>query len=427
MSKQWGTSDASTNAVSWAPRLVRKSANSANRAALFGNTSANAYFDGETIGLFGVSASEVAGAGQIKGVVVTAKGGSATARPTVTFADAAGNGHGATANAVGVAVSATVANGGTAGSYGVNDVLELSEGTAAQNATFTVSSVALRTAAVNAVGTDYLIGDVLSVAGTGTKATANVTHLQIVTADVVNGGTGYANGENVTIGGTGSNGSLVVTTNTSGGVSSLAVNASAKGDYTGTFTNAASVANVAVDGGSGTGLRANLHLGAKTVALLTGGSYTANLASLTAAATVNTAAGGTGATLAVTTKVGGVAVANQGSYTALPSNVAACATTLKTGSGAGNNAALAVSFGIGETVTITANGSQYVKPTVTFGGAGLTGAGGHAVKQEAAGYTHQGWVLRKVGQGGRAGRVENEVLVACHISSDATDDSVLPE
>jgi hypothetical protein len=46
-------------------------------------------------------------------------------------------------------------------------------------------------------------------------------------------------------------------------------------------------------------------------------------------------------------------------------------------------------------------------------------AGGGAV-------SHTGWVLRTVGQGGRAGRVFNEVLVAGGISGDA-EDSVFPD
>jgi hypothetical protein len=42
--------------------------------------------------------------------------------------------------------------------------------------------------------------------------------------------------------------------------------------------------------------------------------------------------------------------------------------------------------------------------------------------------THAGWVLRTVGTGGRAGRVQTETLVAMgSMSSDASDDTVLPD
>ena len=41
---------------------------------------------------------------------------------------------------------------------------------------------------------------------------------------------------------------------------------------------------------------------------------------------------------------------------------------------------------------------------------------------------HAGWVVRKVGTGGRAGRVQYETLVAMgSLTADATDDAVLPD
>lgn len=56
---QWGKSDAATNSVSWAPALLNKTANSANRTALFGNTTADAFITGVTIGQYGVSTAEM--------------------------------------------------------------------------------------------------------------------------------------------------------------------------------------------------------------------------------------------------------------------------------------------------------------------------------------------------------------------------------
>src|SRR6056300_1365859 len=48
---------------------------------------------------------------------------------------------------------------------------------------------------------------------------------------------------------------------------------------------------------------------------------------------------------------------------------------------------------------------------------------------EASAVTHAGWVLRKEGTGGRAGRVQYETLVAAgSITGDSvTDDTQLPE
>jgi hypothetical protein len=72
---------------------------------------------------------------------------------------------------------------------------------------------------------------------------------------------------------------------------------------------------------------------------------------------------------------------------------------------------------------------------------GLTETG-HSLTGETAtavavlterGYTkgaaHTGWVLRTVGEGGRAGRVQYEVLVAMggDFSNDASDDAILPD
>lgn len=55
---QWGNTDDAANSVIWATESVNLPANTANRDALFGNTTASAYFDGVTIGQFGVDTDE---------------------------------------------------------------------------------------------------------------------------------------------------------------------------------------------------------------------------------------------------------------------------------------------------------------------------------------------------------------------------------
>lgn len=55
---QWGNTDDAANSVIWATESVNQPANTANRDALFGNTTANAYFDGVTIGQYGVDTAE---------------------------------------------------------------------------------------------------------------------------------------------------------------------------------------------------------------------------------------------------------------------------------------------------------------------------------------------------------------------------------
>lgn len=62
----WGKNDAATNAVFWAAQQLNKAANSANRDALYGNTTANAFVDGLTTGMFAVDPVE---SGVAKGAV----------------------------------------------------------------------------------------------------------------------------------------------------------------------------------------------------------------------------------------------------------------------------------------------------------------------------------------------------------------------
>lgn len=63
---QWGSNDASSNAVLWSGALVKLAPNSANRDALYGNSTAGAFVSGATIGVYGVDAAEVeAGGGKV--------------------------------------------------------------------------------------------------------------------------------------------------------------------------------------------------------------------------------------------------------------------------------------------------------------------------------------------------------------------------
>ncbi len=56
---QWGNQDQANNSVLWGPALVRKTVNTANRDALFGNTTANAFIEGVTTGQYGVDTGEM--------------------------------------------------------------------------------------------------------------------------------------------------------------------------------------------------------------------------------------------------------------------------------------------------------------------------------------------------------------------------------
>lgn len=59
----WGSSDAASNSTIFAAAQVKVTPNTANRTALFGNTTANAYIAGVTVGQYGVDANEIAAEG----------------------------------------------------------------------------------------------------------------------------------------------------------------------------------------------------------------------------------------------------------------------------------------------------------------------------------------------------------------------------
>lgn len=59
---QWGTSDAASNSVIWAPTSVKLAPNTANRDALYGNTTADAFVTNATIGAYAADSNEIAAA-----------------------------------------------------------------------------------------------------------------------------------------------------------------------------------------------------------------------------------------------------------------------------------------------------------------------------------------------------------------------------
>jgi hypothetical protein len=57
---QWKNDDSAANSVLWGVTQYNKAPNTANRNAFYGNTTANAYSNGITVGQFGVDTSEMA-------------------------------------------------------------------------------------------------------------------------------------------------------------------------------------------------------------------------------------------------------------------------------------------------------------------------------------------------------------------------------
>jgi hypothetical protein len=144
----WKNTDAAANSVFYAAYQAGVTANSVNRAALFGNTTVGAFYDGKAVGQFGVSAAEMAnttgeagkvthagwvlreaGTGSIVSVAITG-GGTAYAN-TDTFSvtsptsNATGN---ITTNGSGVITSVTLTNAG-AGFEDVTNSVTITTGT----------------------------------------------------------------------------------------------------------------------------------------------------------------------------------------------------------------------------------------------------------------------------------------------------------
>lgn len=220
--------------------------------------------------------------------------------------------------------------------------------------------------ALNGPGTggNYVPGETLTVStGTGTAATVNVTATEARTVAISVAGSGYANTNVVTaITGSGTAATFTITTGAADTIpASLALTSR------GTYTTNPTLANNSVTGGAGTGLKVDLTMRVKTIAALSNGSYSA-IPTLTAVAT--------------------------------------------SGSTTGTAATLNLTMGV-EKIVMSNTGSAYTSaPTVTFGGTGGTGSTGTAVITSGNGVCSQGWILTKTGTGGRAGRVQREVLVA---------------
>lgn len=321
---QWGKSRQANNSPIWGPALLNQAPNTANRDALFQDSNAGGYHTGETIGVVGIKASELA-ANVVIGVDVVASGNGYTAQPNVAFSS--GGGSGAAADCWAKVNAFTLNGPGTGGSY--------------------------------------IPGENLSVAdGTGTAATVNVSATELRTVTVVAAGSGYANND-------------VISLDTGTGTAA-------------TFTVTTGAANT----------------GVASLALTTRGSYTANPTLVGCTTTSANTAASNGCTVTVTTRIKTIAALTYGSYSALPTLSGAGTSGSATGTGATLNLTIGV-----EKVVLSNTGSGYTSaPTVTFGGTGGTGTTGNAIISTGGSYAGPGWVKTTVGSGGRAGRVQNELL-----------------
>jgi hypothetical protein len=223
MSTQWGKVDRANNSPIWATARVNKTANSVNQAALYNNTTANAYFTGANgtveVGTFGVSVAEMsdAGIGQVASVTVATSGTGFTVRPTVVFTNGGATTQ-ATGNTTAKVVSATIYAGGT--NYAPGNVVTINTTgaagatTAAKFNVLTVNSAAsntVLTVSINTAGsfttfpTQRLQNQTTNTVGVGSGLTLNLA-FGLLAVSVTTNGVGYTSAPTVTIGGSGGTG-----------------------------------------------------------------------------------------------------------------------------------------------------------------------------------------------------------------------------
>lgn len=210
---QWGKIDRANNSPFWGPSLVNKTANTANRDALYNNTTPDAFVTGLTVGVFGVAPDELVDSlGQVTSVTVGTAGSGYTSNATVAFTGGAGTGATA-ANATLKLVSATVNVGGSG--YANGDILRIANtgaagttATANLNVLTTNSSGGILTVSVNTAGnfstlpTNISNNAVTNATGSGTGARLDLS-FGVLAVTMTANGSGYTGVPTVSFGGGG--------------------------------------------------------------------------------------------------------------------------------------------------------------------------------------------------------------------------------
>jgi hypothetical protein len=375
----WGNNDNAANAPYWAVnstivnvadvKAVAAAPTAANVALLYGNTTSGVYTTNATIGLFLVDAAESgAGSDNVTAVSVSTGGTGYLEAPGVAFSGGAGSGAAATASIAGGAVTAIAVTNTGLGYTSVPTV-----NIDVPRRTIPTSGVAI-----------------------ATEQITYATH-GLVAADPVK----YFHGGGTAITGLSNDTEYFVS------ALGLATNTFRLAASAGAAAGRTALAGVAISGTGG-----QFTCDATTLAtgdhIVFGGTITGT-GSITGhtdgkiyevSAVTGTSPSVTGFT--VTQENGDAVVSTAGNGTGLTYTPY----TIVMISGTGNNAQY---FDLTSKVTATA--------IADLG----SGSGGTQV-------THSGWVLRNVGTGGRAGRVQYETLVAlANPIGDGSDDLVLPD
>lgn len=173
---QWGSSDASSNAVLWAPTSVKLAPTSTNRDNLYGNTTADAFVTGEKVGMFAVDKTEEGvGTGGLAYISLDFAGSGYTANVAVSFS-ANNTGSGAAANttantSTGKIQVVTVSSNGSG--YTNSPVVTI----AAPDLIIFNGNTAIsgNTIAITSANSKFLVGDRLTFAGNTTSTPGGLT------------------------------------------------------------------------------------------------------------------------------------------------------------------------------------------------------------------------------------------------------------
>lgn len=171
----WSNTDANTSVPKFAPSLVKLATTSDNANLMFANTTANAFIDNQTVGVFGVSPGEMNGTGNLSAITVSTAGDSAYGLPAITITGANTTQGTVTANMKLVGV--TIYSAGTG--YANGNTFQVHAGTNTTPAVLTVSNVD---------GSGNVLNVTITTPGKySTIASANINTLTVNTAS----GTGF--------------------------------------------------------------------------------------------------------------------------------------------------------------------------------------------------------------------------------------------
>lgn len=359
---QWGSSDAASNSVIWAPTGVRQAPTRTNANLMYGNTTSNAYGDGQRVTLMAADSTELSvGAGVVAYTVVTSGGSGYTANATVSVSGGGG--------------SSFAANAHANGSGKIDEIKISAAGSGYENnPTITVAAPSAITFNANT----GLLQDATFYSNT--SGVANTTEFITTTA-----AHGFSDGDKVLY--------FVSATNTA--ISGL-TNATS---YYVVSSNTTALKLSLTSGGSAINITSDANDETHTLRRQDFIEIASNVLQNNDPVTYSVATGNTALTdLTVGTKYYAKDANSTGVY-------------LSTTPG---GARISIARGVAEA------GHQLTGDTAT----GVAVVGGAQNK----GIAHTGWVVRTEGTGGRAGRVQYEVLVAGGIGTDEdADDTVLPD